>query len=371
METSSSSLKKVDSKKSNKRPIMIDESGDESSAEEDEEASSQYSSKRKKRKDVEEIKSFIIDSKKKGPNDQTWKQIVGLESVIECIREATILPQKFPQLFVGERRPWRAILLYTLLASTLASESEATFFSVSSADLLSKWVGQSEKKIKQLFEFAASRKPSIIFIDEIDSLCSARNDTDSETSRRIKTEFLVQMQGIGSRDGVTVIGATNLPWDIDSAIRRRFEKRIYVPLPTQESRREIIKHNLRNTPNSLIEENFQKIAELTDGYSGSDLSVVIRQAIMEPLRKCQQATHFRLISGYSPITGIERNDLLEPVFENIEQFDTVQISLYDISPEKLLPPLVSFEDFEKALNIIHPTLSREDVAKYQEFSKIF
>ena len=257
------------------------------------------------------------------------------------------------------------------MASTLASESEATFFSVSSADLLSKWVGQSEKKIKQLFEFAASRKPSIIFIDEIDSLCSARNDTDSETSRRIKTEFLVQMQGIGSRDGVTVIGATNLPWDIDSAIRRRFEKRIYVPLPTQESRREIIKHNLRNTPNSLIEENFQKIAELTDGYSGSDLSVVIRQAIMEPLRKCQQATHFRLISGYSPITGIECKDLLEPVFENIEQFDTVQISLYDISPEKLLPPLVSFEDFEKALNIIHPTLSREDVAKYQEFSKIF
>ena len=141
------------------------------------------------------------------------------------------MPIKFPQLFTGKRKPWKGILLYgppgtgkSYLAKAVATEANnSTFFSVSSADLMSKWLGESEKLVRNLFELARSQKPSIIFIDEVDSLCSARSDNESESARRVKTEFLVQMQGVSSTDmdGILVLGASNIPWCLDSAIRRR------------------------------------------------------------------------------------------------------------------------------------------------------
>ena len=162
----------------------------------------------------------------------------------------------------GKRKPWRGILLYgppgtgkSYLAKAVATEADnSTFLSISSSDLVSKWLGESEKLVKNLFQMARENKPSIIFIDEIDSLVSSRSDNESEAARRIKTEFLVQMQGVGvDNDGVLgkitiifglftkklfslVLGATNIPWVLDSAIRRRFERRIYIPLPEAPAR---------------------------------------------------------------------------------------------------------------------------------------
>jgi vacuolar protein-sorting-associated protein 4 len=159
-----------------------------------------------------------------------WDDVAGLEGAKAALREAVILPVKFPHLFTGKRQPWKGILLFgppgtgkSYLAKAVATEVNSTFFSVSSSDLVSKWLGESERLVRNLFEMARESKPAIIFIDEVDSLCSSRSDSESESARRIKTEFLVQMQGVGSAgDGILVLAATNLPWALDSAIRRRY-----------------------------------------------------------------------------------------------------------------------------------------------------
>ena len=158
-----------------------------------------------------------------------WDDVAGLEGAKDALKEAVILPIKFPHLFTGKRTPWKGILLYgppgtgkSYLAKAVATEANSTFFSVSSSDLVSKWMGESERLVKTLFQMARENKPAIIFIDEVDSLCGTRGEGESEASRRIKTEFLVQMNGVGHDDtGVLVLGATNIPWQLDNAIKRR------------------------------------------------------------------------------------------------------------------------------------------------------
>ncbi|NWX94607.1 VPS4A protein, partial [Nothoprocta ornata] len=152
-----------------------------------------------KKKLQEQLMGAIMMEK---PNVR-WSDVAGLEGAKEALKEAVILPIKFPHLFTGKRTPWRGILLFgppgtgkSYLAKAVATEANnSTFFSVSSSDLISKWLGESEKLVKNLFELARQHKPSIIFIDEVDSLCGSRTENESEAARRIKTEFLVQMQG--------------------------------------------------------------------------------------------------------------------------------------------------------------------------------
>lgn len=127
-------------------------------------------------------------------------------------------------------------------------------------------MGESERLVKSLFDLARQNKPAVIFIDEVDSMVSSRSDNENEATRRIKTEFLVQMDGVGKDDeGVLVLGATNVPWDIDPAARRRFQRKIYIPLPDEPARLVMFKLNVGNTPNSLTEDDFKKLAEVSDG----------------------------------------------------------------------------------------------------------
>jgi len=309
------------------------------------------------------LDSSILSEK---PNVK-WEDVAGLESAKEALKEAVVLPIRFPALFVGKRKPWKGILLYgppgtgkSYLAKAVATEVDSTFFSISSSDLVSKWLGESERLVRNLFEMASEAKPSIIFIDEIDALCGSRGDGESDASRRMKNEFLVRMQGTGTStdEGVLVLGATNIPWALDPGIRRRFEKRIYIPLPEQHARARVFEIHVGDTPHGLTSADFVQLAGLTEGFSGSDISVAVRDALMEPVRTLQSATHFRRHEGmWTPCS---------PGYAG-----ATEMTLMDVKPDELLPPEVTMNDFLKVLRNARPTVSVKDLERYTQFTAEF
>lgn len=306
-----------------------------------------------------------------------WDDIAGLEGAKEALKEAVILPIKFPHLFTGQRKPWKGILLYgppgtgkTYLAKAVATEAQSTFISISSADLVSKWMGESEKLVKQLFELARSRKPCIIFIDEVDSMCGQRGEGESEASRRIKTEFLVQMNGVGNdQTGVLVLGATNLPWALDSAIRRRFEKRIYIPLPDPNARAKMFALNVKNTPCVLSQADYRRLGEMTERYSGADIATVVRDALMQPVRKVQSATHFKRVEGPDRADPTKKRTYWTPCSPG--DTGAVEMRWTDIEGDDLMEPSLGMADFLKSLQTTRPTVGDADIAEHQKFTADF
>uniref|UniRef100_A0A8C1PM68 AAA+ ATPase domain-containing protein n=1 Tax=Cyprinus carpio TaxID=7962 RepID=A0A8C1PM68_CYPCA len=337
-------LKKKESAPPSK-PVKVPQSDDKGTESDDGDA--------EKKKFQNQLQGAIVMEK---PNIK-WDDVAGLEGAKEALKEAVILPIKFPHLFTGKRTPWRGILLFgppgtgkSYLAKAVATE----------------WLGESEKLVKNLFSLAREHKPSIIFIDEIDSMCGSRNENESEAARRIKTEFLVQMQGVGNdNEGILVLGATNIPWTLDSAIRRRFEKRIYIPLPEQPARSSMFKLHLGSTPNSLNEADFITLGKKTDGYSGADISIVVRDALMQPIRKVQSATHFKKV----------RNDIcMEYLSHNSESWFSLTIPTFLLRIVSLsFDPLVcvSQEDMLMSLEKTKPTVNEEDLEKLKKFTEDF
>jgi spastin len=223
-----------------------------------------------------------------------WDDVSGLKEAKRCLHEMCVLPTLRPDLFTGLRAPATGLLLFgppgtgkTLLARAVASESGATFFSISASSLTSKWMGDSEKIVRTLFRCAAERAPSVIFLDEVDSVLSARTSNEHEASRRLKTEFLCRLDGCTPSSGrVVVIAATNRPQELDDAVIRRLTRRIYVPLPDEEAREALLVRLLSgNTASALLKADIRRLVAQTDGYSGSDIAALCREAAMAPLRE--------------------------------------------------------------------------------------
>ncbi|GLA53972.1 vacuolar protein sorting-associated protein 4 [Aspergillus niger] len=303
------------------------------------------------------------------PNVQ-WEDVAGLESAKEALKEAVILPIKFPHLFTGKRQPWKGILLYgppgtgkSYLAKAVATEANSTFFSVSSSDLVSKWMGESERLVKQLFNMARENKPAIIFIDEVDALCGPRGEGESEASRRIKTELLVQMDGVGKDSkGVLILGATNIPWQLDAAIRRRFQRRVHISLPDINARMKMFMLAVGSTPCELTQADYRTLAEMSEGYSGSDISIAVQDALMQPIRKIQTATHYKkvILDGAEKLTPCSPGDQ-----------GAMEMSWTTVEADQLLEPPLVLKDFIKAVRNSRPTVSQEDLQRNSEWTKEF
>uniref|UniRef100_A0A674AQN7 Spastin n=1 Tax=Salmo trutta TaxID=8032 RepID=A0A674AQN7_SALTR len=223
-----------------------------------------------------------------------FEDVAGQELAKQALQEIVILPALRPELFTGLRAPARGLLLFgppgngkTMLAKAVAMESNATFFNISAASLTSKYVGEGEKLVRALFAVARELQPSIIFIDEIDSLLCERREGEHDASRRLKTEFLIEFDGVqsGGDERVLVMGATNRPQELDEAVLRRFAKRVYVALPTEETRLKLVKNLLGKHGNPLTQKELSQLARLTEGYSGSDLTSLAKDASLGPIRE--------------------------------------------------------------------------------------
>jgi fidgetin-like protein 1 len=158
-----------------------------------------------------------------------------------------------------------------LIGKAIAHQSGATFFSISASSLMSKWIGEGEKTVRTLFAVAAYRQPSVVFIDEVDSLLCQRSADENEASRRIKTEFMVQLDGASTNldARVVIIGATNRPEELDEAVRRRFVKRLYIPLPDEFSRQELLKNLVKSAHHTLVDGDIEQLTARTAGFSGN------------------------------------------------------------------------------------------------------
>jgi len=265
----------------------------------------------------------------------TYEDVGGLQDEIQRVREMVELPLRHPELFqrLGIEPP-KGVLLHgppgcgkTLLARAVANESEANFFSINGPEIMSKFYGESEARLREIFQQAQQNAPSIIFIDELDALAPKREEVTGEVERRVVAQLLALMDGLSGRGNIIVIGATNRPGALDPALRRpgRFDREIEIGVPDKQGRYEILQIHTRGMP--LGEDvDLKKLSEITHGYTGADVAALCRETAMKALRR------------YLPQINLEEERIPPSVLEKME---------------------VRMEDFMNAYKEVTPTAMRE------------
>ena len=280
-----------------------------------------------------------------------WDDVGGLDEAKRLLKEAAVLPLLIPDFFTGIREPWKGVLLFgppgtgkTMLAKAVAATGKCAFFACSPAALLSKFHGESEKLARTLFAVARHHAPSVLFFDEIDALLSTRGAANEhEASRRLKSELLTLIDGVNTGGGeggkiVLVLAATNKPWDLDEAMRRRLERRIHIPLPDASAREAILRLNLASL--KLADDvDVAALAARADGYSGADLHLVCRDASLMTMRKA--------VEGRTPdeIVALQAAGQLEGE--------------------------VSSDDFAEALRRTAPSVAAEELGRFASWDEEF
>jgi spastin len=295
-----------------------------------------------KKKNIHDLEDNEMDSKVESEimssnPGVTFDDVVGMSYLKQMISEIIILPTIRPDLFTGILQPQRGILLFgppgtgkTMIAKAIASECKSTFFNISASSLTSKYVGESEKTVRSLFKIAYQKAPSIIFIDEIDSVLSKRSENDNDAAKRLKTEFLIQFDGLGSNSNakLLVIAATNRPMDLDDALLRRLPKRVYCAPLDEKGRFEFIRKVINQVDNCLTDDEIKTIAKKTAGYSNSDLQELCKEAAFEPVRELSSEQILKLdkfrdinIKDLNKALGKIRGTLSNKVVKEIENWN--------------------------------------------------
>jgi fidgetin-like protein 1 len=290
---------------------------------------------------VQKVEMEVLDNGQK----VTFEDIAGLEFAKKCVQELICWPIVRPDLFNGLRALPKGILLFgppgtgkTLIGKAIAHEANATFFSISASSLMSKWIGEGERTVRVLFAVANYRTPSVVFLDEVDSLLCARSSEENEATRRMKTEFLVQLDGAGTNHvtQVVVVGASNRPEELDEAARRRFVKRIYIPLPDDEGRRQLLSQLLSQSQHNITDNDMSLLVEMTKSFSGADIRALCGEAAMGPMR-----------------------DVASRAGGNLLAVKSQEV------------PLIAMSHFVDALEHVRATVGKEELIRYVEWNKVY
>ena len=301
--------------------------------------------------DTELIKMIETYVMTESPN-VSFKDIAGLNKAKEVLTTSILCSLKMKNFFRGLRKPPKGILLYgpagtgkTMLAKAIATTGKTSFFMVNPSTLASKWKGDSEKMVRLLFQMARFYAPTTIFIDEIDSLLSERSSTENEASRKVKVQFFIEIDGIasssqsGDQPKIFILGATNRPWDLDEAILRRLSKRIYIPLPTPESRKKLFQLKLKNIKLSK-DIDYDYLVEKTHLYNSDDIEGVCREASLAPFKRKMD-----FIS----------EDKSTRFFNNMEQ--------------EIMEEEITMADLKESLENVKPSASVKYLNQYEEWTK--
>ena len=344
------------------------------------------------------------------PTDVNFQDVVGCHSAIDAIRESVVIPMQFPSLFkrLNVKRS-NGIMLYgppgtgkSMIARATASEVKACFFNASCAELTSRWVGGSEKKLKSLFATAVRKSPSIIFFDEVDSIACKREGDGSIADQRLTNQLLIELDKIFlAQSEVFVIAATNLPWQIDLAVMRRFPHTVYIELPNAASR----SHMFRSLFGADVysDNNIATLVQLSEHMSGSDIANVANNVLFEPIRVLCKSTHFVVNTLSLPSTdehcAAENTDNAHgaqpasPVVMRITPATTREIQEYttdtpwgdtdsgssvlvartleqivtEYGESCIVMPVVDFENISGKVEAFRHTVSREYLQQYVRF----
>lgn len=307
-------------------------------------------------------KGLVLNEK----NCVKWDEIFGLGNAKKFLQETVILLQKFQEFFGPDLKPWKTILMYgvsgtgkSLLAKACATEANANFFSVCLRDLILNHLEESERIIRSLFEKARANTPSVIYIKKIDSLTD--NNPESDLIRRLKTEFLLQMDLLTTNtDSILIISSTSLPWSIAPAIRRRFSRRVYIPLPDYSSRTQIIAQY--TSPSTLTPLQTSKLSKLTDSFSIPQILQLIKSTYSLPTKRSETGTFFMKIQE-------DNKEKFKACKENDP--GSIKMNFSEVPIGCLLYDPVNFNDFCEVIKFYRPTATVNEMFKFREFTENF
>ncbi|XP_076470418.1 vacuolar protein sorting-associated protein 4B-like [Babylonia areolata] len=311
------------------------------------------------------------------PFECNLEEVKGMTQAKEFLWKNVVLPLLFPGFPDSVTRVKKGILLYglpgtgkTMLMCAVARIVSCPVFRVTATDLVSRWSGREQclKRVKELFRHALLNQPCLVFVDDLEMICGP--EKEGGIVGEVREEFFTQLREIAAGNQVTVIAATQKPWLLPGTLQRRFDRRFYLTLPSADERVEILAHHFVSIKHQLTEADFDFLGQMTSGYTGADLSVVVRSCSMAYVRTLQKATHFRKVT-VSPDEGRDKTEQVMLVPCGSSEAGAIEITVEFLNPERLLEVPATRMTVEEELKEMRSSVCDADLQQMNQWHEKF